>query len=129
MRLIDADALVGGTYYVSQNETFVGYTQQEIDRQPTVEMAENCVNREDVKIRMIKYGFLAPDMTVTEFVEDIPSVQPQPKTGHWIPDVDRWGDIVTTVNGYRCSECNAFNTDKDNYCPQCGAKMEVEENG
>lgn len=40
MRLIDADALVGGTYYVSQNETFVGYTQQEIDRQPTVEMTE-----------------------------------------------------------------------------------------
>lgn len=52
-----------------------------------------------------------------------PSVNPQPKTGRWIADVDRWGDIVTTVNGYRCSECNAFNTDKDNYCPNCGAKM------
>lgn len=51
----------------------------------------------------------------------------QPKTGHWIADVDRWGDIVTTVNGYRCSECNAFNTDKDNYCPKCGAYMRESE--
>ena len=57
----------------------------------------------------------------------IKALEQQPKTGHWIADVDRWGDIVTTVNGYRCSECNTFDTDKDNYCPNCGAKMEVEE--
>lgn len=56
--------------------------------------------------------------------DDLPSVTPQPKIGHWITDVDRWGDIVTTVNGYRCSECNAFNADRDNYCPNCGAKMQ-----
>lgn len=54
---------------------------------------------------------------------DLPPVTPKQKTGHWIADVDRWGDIVTTVNGYRCSECNNFNTDKDNYCPNCGTKM------
>lgn len=45
------------------------------------------------------------------------------KTGHWIADVDKWCDVVTTVNGYKCSECGKFNTDKDNYCPNCGAKM------
>lgn len=40
--------------------------------------SEDCVKREDVKSGMIKYGFLAPDMTVTEFVEDcLPSVTPQ----------------------------------------------------
>lgn len=60
-------------------------------------------------------------------IMNLPSVTPQPKTGHWVADVDKWGDIVTTVNGYRCSECNTFNTDKDNYCHNCGAKMEVEE--
>lgn len=48
------------------------------------------------------------------------------KTGHWIADVDKWGDVVTTINGYKCSECGMFNTDKDNYCPNCGAKMEGE---
>ena len=46
-----------------------------LDGQPS----EDCVKREDVKSGMIKYGFLAPDMTVTEFVEDLPSVTPQPK--------------------------------------------------
>ena len=45
------------------------------------------------------------------------------KTGHWIAVVDRWGDVVTTVNGYRCDKCNAFNSDKDNFCPNCGADM------
>ena len=38
------------------------------------------------------------------------------KHGHWIEDYDEWG-------GYRCSECNEFNADKGNYCPNCGAKM------
>ena len=60
-------------------------------------------------------------------IEETPPVTPQPKVGEWLADVDRWGDIVTTTDGYRCSECNAFNTDKDNYCSNCGAKMEVEE--
>lgn len=60
-------------------------------------------------------------------VSNLSSVQPKIKTGHWISDVDRWGDIVTTVNGYRCDKCNTFNSDKDNYCPHCGAKMEESE--
>ena len=62
--------------------------------------------------------------------DELPSVQPTRPTrptGKWIADVDRWGDIVTTVNGYRCSECNTFNADKDNFCPNCGARMEESE--
>lgn len=35
--------------------------------QPT---SEDCVSRQAVKKGMIKYGFRAPDMTVTEFIED-----------------------------------------------------------
>ena len=58
-----------------------------------------------------------------DIVKSAPSVIPTRPTGHWIADVDRWGDIVTTVNGYRCSECNTFNADKDNFCPNCGARM------
>ena len=63
---------------------------------------------------------------IMEFIDELP-VTSKSKTGQWIADVDRWGDIVTTVNGYRCSECNTFDTDKDNYCPNCGAKMESED--
>lgn len=43
------------------------------------EPCEDAVSRRVVKEQMIKYGFLAPDMTVTEFVEDLPSVQPMRK--------------------------------------------------
>ena len=46
--------------------------------------------------------------------------------GEWIADVDKWGDEVTTVNGYTCSKCGMFNSDKDNFCPNCGADMRGE---
>lgn len=64
-----------------------------------------------------------------EFVialSELPPVTPQPKIGHWIADIERWGDINTSVNGYRCSECNSFDADGDYFCPNCGAKMQVE---
>ena len=39
----------------------------------------DLTEKQIVKELMIKYGFTAPDMTVTEFVEDIlPSVQTEP---------------------------------------------------
>lgn len=46
---------------------------------------------------MIKYGFTAPDMTVTEFVEDyLPSAQPeQPE---WVQEVER------LYNKYLCKD-------------------------
>ena len=51
---------------------------------------------------------------------------PDREKGEWIADVDKWGDVVTTVNGYTCSKCGAFNSDKDNFCPNCGADMRGE---
>ena len=53
----------------------------------------------------------------------IKALDNEPKTGHWIAVVDKWGDVVTTINGYKCSECGEFNGYKDIYCPNCGAKM------
>lgn len=49
---------------------------------PSAEPCEDAINRQTVKEQMIKYGFHAPDITVTEFVEDLPPVKPQPKMGH-----------------------------------------------
>lgn len=43
----------------------------------TIETNEDCISREWVRENMLKYGFLAPDMTVTEFVADAPSVVPE----------------------------------------------------
>ena len=44
---------------------------------PPFEQCDDAISRQAVKEQMIKYGFHAPDMTVTEFVEDLPSVRPQ----------------------------------------------------
>lgn len=53
----------------------------------TEEQAIDCVSRQVVKEGMIKYGFHAPDMTVTEFIEDeLPPV---------IPKVPTSGDCVS----------------------------------
>jgi hypothetical protein len=60
-------------------------------------------------------------------VEDLlPPVTPQPKIGHWIEEVD---DYVEVMRWHcdRCYEDSGFTTTcKWDYCPNCGAKMEVE---
>lgn len=62
------------------------------------------------------------------FVEDIqklPSVTPQPKMGRWIEERDDYGEITH----WHCSNCyddsGFITTCKWDYCPNCGAKMEV----
>jgi len=94
----------------------------------------DCISRADaIKAMQNKAKKLKNEDTINglcgavAILYEMPSVTPQEsRKGHWIADVDRWGDLVTTVNGYKCSECGGFNTDKDNYCPNCGAKMESE---
>ena len=59
---------------------------------------------------------------ILERLKKLPSVNPQePKTGHWIDrevyDADRW----------KCSECGRTEPYKENYCPNCGARMVGEE--
>lgn len=55
-----------------------------------------------------------------KIIADLPSVTPQPKTGHWIR-VDE--------NKLRCSECEVvhliaqYPNGKIGWCPNCGAKM------
>jgi len=58
-----------------------------------------------------------------EILDELPSVQLEPKTGHWRA-VYQGDEIID----YRCTECefgNTFgrNTYRMNYCPNCGAKM------
>lgn len=89
------------------------------------EPCEDCISRQKLKEQMIKYGFHAPDMTVTEFVEDLSSVTSQPKTGHW-----EW----LTEDKYRCSNCNhetrvdeCMNEPMYDFCPFCGVRTEGRE--
>lgn len=77
---------------------------------------------------------------VNERIKALSSVSPQePKTGHWINDNVKFtkvGNDCMYVNESRCSECNwsvhLATTNKNeynttNYCPNCGARMESEE--
>ena len=45
------------------------------------------------------------------------------KIGHWVNLKDKYEDIIESG----CSECDYNGNYKFRYCPNCGAKMEVEE--
>ena len=96
-----------------------------ISRQAVLETIEDC-NKSGLTGIFCSYQ---DGKRFEQLINELPSVTIPNKTGHWIADVDKWGDVVTTVNGYRCDKCNAFNSDKDNFCPNCGAKMEGEQDG
>ena len=65
--------------------------------------------------------------TIMQDILDLPSVNPQPKTGHWI---NRHIIANKTIDMIVCSECGEeFSYDAETgiseykYCPNCGAKM------
>lgn len=68
------------------------------------------------------YDLENTDCVDKEFIEEglkrVPSVQPEQKTGRWIPS--KYTDTVL------CSECGKCYGDEYRYCPNCGAKMKKE---
>lgn len=70
--------------------------------------------------------FMSTGRSTGEIMSDILNLPSVENKGEWIADIDKWGDVVTTVNGYTCSKCGTFNSDKDNFCPNCGADMRGE---
>ena len=92
----------------------------------------DCISRAEVlKLMQDNWHTHNGDWAMQESMDDIralPSITPQePKTGHWI-FVDKAHEHA------HCSECDYGNVDlvggrPHNYCPNCGAKMEVEDNG
>ena len=97
------------------------------------------IGREAIKNAMLRYGFKAPDMTVTEFVEDeLPAADVEPeRNGRWEEcdwvDVDEhgFGTIRTFKAGLRCNQCACVFKKKllwkRNYCPNCDSKMDLED--
>ena len=52
-------------------------------------------------------------------IDNLPSIELERKTGYWI-DTDNY------YQRWKCSECGCHTRDSEpNYCPNCGAKMEM----
>lgn len=88
----------------------------------SAEPREDTISRQEVIELMLKYGFHAPDMTVTEFVEDI-LLPVQPKKGEWIPDHTVFTKC-SCCGWYMRTECfKPYRPKSYHFCPNCGAKM------
>jgi len=65
---------------------------------------------------------------IDDMYNELPSITPQPKIGKWIDD--GWYAEGHSEHAYRCSKCDKNYigyVGEHKYCPNCGAKMEVEE--
>lgn len=66
-------------------------------------------------------------LNAEQFIHLLPSVEPERKIGKWI-EYERVEetDQGYLVSNYVCDQCHAWVMNQSNYCPNCGAKMEVE---
>ena len=63
-------------------------------------------------------------ISLRRFLEVKKALEQEPKTGYWIEH-----EIENTLRWLECSNCHcetSYNV-MHNYCPNCGAKMEVSE--
>lgn len=90
------------------------------------EICEDAISRKDMALNIVSFYNKATGKKKTldflcKCVEGLPSVQPQPKTGHWI-GADEWY--------HKCSECGEVSHFRwyegyiYKWCPMCGAKMQ-----
>ena len=55
-------------------------------------------------------------------IKELPTIQPEPKEGHWKKDES--DDCPIVFQQFRiCSVCGTIEMSETNYCPNCGAKM------
>ena len=96
--------------------------------QPTCnQLATDVISRQQA---IEKFTTTAPQMSViriyeaVEILDAMPTVQPEPKEGHWIEE-----KIYRDVIECNCSECGQLMTTaasvRMNFCPNCGAKMTI----
>ena len=104
-----------------QNNNYESQDGDYISRQALIERLEDFN-------KWCKDDRLQGSLFAVDVVKDMPSVS---RTGHWkgythsaYHGTDEDGEpIWKPVNVYHCSECNRRTVIKDNFCPNCGAKM------
>jgi len=103
----------------SYEKTIVKLTEAIAEQQPS----DDCVSRQKVITIIQNHWWNCKD--IDELVKALPQVTPTRKKGKWIEEPNCW---------LRCSCCNShhphtsiYTIRGSNYCPNCGAEMEVEE--
>ena len=125
MRLIDADALLGAI------SVHLERIEQEIDDAPTIDpgsLIEKQVYLDAEKVaKIVKDKLVSADAIYI----DGPMIEYAPeRQGRW--DEEWLASTSDSVAGYRvwqCSECHNVSTWQTNYCPNCGAKMDIADFG
>lgn len=108
---------------------------KELAKLPPVnpKLCEDAISRQAVR-HILNHEVKMPIKVwkkVFELVDDLPSVTPQPKIGHWI-NIGSEGEIDgQIVQSFSCSECGAISIFRIGYkrpinsdlCPNCGCRM------
>lgn len=85
-----------------------------------IEALQRPIMREESNYYQFKFSGMSEALGA---VENLPSVTPQQRTGRWIKQNYGWN--------WQCSECGFVTPPSAKeiftFCPNCGAKMEVEE--
>lgn len=95
----------------------------------SIHLGETYTFSKEGYLMMVNLGKQDTEVPIILFEDgedELPSVTPQSRKGHWIP-VFQGDEIID----YRCSCCEFGNTFGKgtvgmNYCPRCGSRNEVE---
>ena len=133
IKLLKYSHSIGADYVITDKDA------DEIIKALEQEPCEDCISRQATIEAFQMFRGYEANRTNAEWVDRIetvvkklPSVTPQPKTGHWI---DFNGNPVELEDGIPkdscyCSICDKWLVASDeyacygNYCPNCGTKME-----
>lgn len=121
-------------YIIVADDSIKGFDEgiEKLEREwgaEEIEPCNDCVSRENALNGLIGTDLSGWQLAVAlEAIEKLPPVLPQIKRGKWIET------SLTPISGgdfnrgFKCSCCDYVTVVDDfNYCPNCGAKMEVED--
>lgn len=95
-----------------------------IDRQAAIDAIQKEINKGIPPFDDVMGSIRCGVRLARNIIEDLPSAQPERKSGKWIP-------VTNGRGGHECSLCHTYapsyqsgNEWLTDYCPNCGTKME-----